>query len=45
MIMTGSILVLPGIKKGGYTQGMAIEKVVIGITIGKTRDLLYFIHN
>ncbi len=29
---------------GGYTQGTRSVKVIIWITIGKTLDLLYFIH-
>ncbi|OJI54381.1 hypothetical protein VV1062A_01864 [Vibrio vulnificus] len=29
---------------GGYAQGARSVKVIIWITIGKTLDLLYFIH-
>ncbi|CAL6168403.1 hypothetical protein AT1219_140032 [Vibrio alginolyticus] len=45
MIMIGSDRGLPGIKSGGYTQGVKLIKVVIGITKGKSLDLIVVIHS
>jgi hypothetical protein len=44
VILLGSDRVLPGIKIDGYTQAVKMIKVVVGITIGKSLDLLLLIH-
>ncbi|MCG9772485.1 hypothetical protein L1D49_04300, partial [Vibrio diabolicus] len=45
VIMIGSDRGLPGIKSGSYTQGVKLIKVVIGITKGKSLDLIVVIHS